>query len=193
MENSRCVATNCDKSETCGHHKVKKFYDDALIEEGLKEDIILEDVIVDEDLSDICLPKYRLYDEYKEESYQYYLCKESYKNLFDFYDNKCDGIYCLYQKDYDNTIKYQSSCIECKLGEHITCTNPQHPTNKIIDEMMKCFWAEQKAFEEAGISEGTVTYICPICNNEAVANRYSYGGSIHGLGSGCKTCGTWHT
>jgi|GEM_PF-3359942 len=190
MENYRCVATNCDKSNDCVHHHVKKFYHDTLIEEGI-EDIILKDVIIDEDLSDICLPKYRLYSD-TDHPYQVYSCKEVYKELFHFYDNECGGEECYYQKDYEGMMK-SGSCIECKLGDHITCTSPKHPTNRIINEMMMRFKADNKAFEEAGITEGKVTYICPICGDEAVANRYSYGGSIHCLGSGCKTCGTWHT
>lgn len=178
MENYRCVATNCDRCKFCCHYNVKKF------DEG-------DDEIIDEDLSDICLPKYRLYND-TDHPYQHYSCKETYKELFDFYDNECDGEKCFYQKDYEGMMK-SGSCIECKLGEHITCTSPKHPTNKIVDEIMKCFWAEEKVFQDAGITEGTVTYTCPVCGGEAVANRYLYEGSLHGLGSGCKTCGTWHT
>lgn len=192
MENYRCITSNCDRCNTCGHYKVEKFYNDEFIEECRELDID-EDLIIDEDLSDICLPKYRLYIEHKDKTYQHFRCKEDYKELFFFYDNECNGDYCLYQKDYDKTIKYQSSCVECKLSKYITCTNPKHPTNKIIDGMMACFRAEEKAFEDAGVTEGTVTYMCPICGGEAVASRYSYGGRLHGLGSGCKICGTWHT
>ncbi len=194
MDNYRCIASNCDRHYTCGHYKVEKFYDDEFIkncrEEGLDMD---EDLIIDEDLSDICLPKYRLYIQHKDKPYQHFDCKENYKKLFFFYDGECEGEYCFYQRDYDETIKYQSSCVECKLSEYITCTNPKHPTNKIIDEMMACFRAEEKAFEDAGIEEGTVNYTCPICGDEAVASRYSHEGRLHGLGSGCRTCGTWHT
>lgn len=86
-----------------------------------------------------------------------------------------------------------SSCIDCKLGDHITCKNPNHPINKVIALMLESLQAENKAFEDAGITEGTVTYICPICSGEAIGNRYLFNGSHHGLGSGCKTCGTWHT
>lgn len=192
MENYRCIALKCDKCSTCGHYNVKKFYDDIFIEECIDEDIAIEDIIIEEDLSDICLPEYRLYSD-TDGPYQVYPCKEEYQELFDFYDNECDGEICTYQKDYKGIRIERSSCIECKLGDHITCKNPNHPSNKIIEEVMKCFWAENKAFEEAGITEGIVTYTCPICGGQAVANRYLFDGSQHGLGSGCKTCGTWHT
>lgn len=187
MENYRCIASNCDKSNDCCHYNVKKFYDDTLIEEF--DD---EDVIIDEDLSDICLPEYRLYTNTDNE-YQHYSPKEVYKELFDFYDNDCNGENCSFQKEYRGISIEHYSCNECKLGDNITCDNPNHPTNKIINEMMMCFEAENKAFEEAGITEGTVTYTCPICGGEAVVSRYLFNGSYHGLGSGCKTCGTWHT
>lgn len=178
MENYRCIASNCDKSGTCGHYNAQK---------------IFREKIIKEDLSDICLPKYRLYTNYRDKPYQKYSCKEVYKELFDFYDNECDGESCSYQKRYDRTITIQSSCIECALGNHITCKNPNHPTNKAINIMIECLMAENKAFEDAGITEGTVTYTCPICSSEAIGSRYLYGGSHHGLGSGCKKCGTWHT
>ncbi|MDR3593564.1 hypothetical protein [Clostridium sp.] len=176
MENYRCIATNCDKCATCGHYKAKSTFRRKFVKE---------------DLSDICLPNYRLYSD-GDRPYQVYSCKESYKELFNFYDNECSGENCSYQKDYKGIMK-DGSCIECKLGDHITCTNPKHPTNKIISQMIECLKAEIKAFEDAGITEGTVTYACPVCGGEAVASRYLYDGSYHGLGSGCKTCGTWHT
>jgi len=31
--------------------------------------------------------------------------------------------------------------------------------------------AENEAFKKAGITEGTVTYICPKCAGEAIANK----------------------
>jgi hypothetical protein len=65
--------------------------------------------------------------------------------------------------------------------------------NKMIENFHLVAVAEDKAFEEAGIREGKVEYICPICGNMAVAVRYNYKGSISGLGSGCKTCGTSHS
>jgi hypothetical protein len=181
MENYRCSAANCDMCNTCNHFNVKKFDEED------------DEIIIDEDLSDICLPKYKLYTNYKDKPYQKYPCKEVYKELFSFYDNECDGESCLYKKAYDKTIIMQSSCVECKLGEDITCTNSNHPTNKAIDKIIECIEAENKAFEDAGITEGTVTYTCPICGGEAIGNRYLYEGSYHGLGSGCKNCGSWHT
>lgn len=178
MENYRCVATNCDKYKTCCHYNVKKYDED-------------DEEIVDEDLSDICLPKYRLYND-TDKPYQHYSCKETYKELFEFYDDVCDGKSCSYKKEYKGIMK-DGTCVECKLGNHITCTNPKHPTNTVFDKMMEYLRAENKAFEDAGVTEGTVTYTCPLCGGEAVANRYLYDGSYHGLGSGCKTCGVWHT
>lgn len=47
---------------------------------------------------------------------------------------------------------------------------------------------ENKAFKEARITGGTVTYKCPICGGEAVENRYLHGEVYHRLGSDCKTC-----
>lgn len=178
MENYRCIAANCEKSKTCGHYNSRKIYREEIIEE---------------DLSDICLLEYRLYTYYLDNPYQKYSCKEVYKELFDFYDNKCDGENCSYQKGYKGIAIEHSSCIECKLGEHITCKNPNHPTNKAFNIMIECIMAESKAFEDAGITEGTVTYTCPRCGSEAVGNRYLHGGRYHGLGSGCKKCGMWHT
>lgn len=175
MENYHCISQNCNKKNTCGHYNVKADF--------------INDEIIDEDLSDICLPNYRLYDT---DSNCTYRCKEDYKELFVFFDNECEGENCTFQKEYEGMRK-EGSCIECKLGEHITCKNPNHPTNKIVDLMLKSILAEQKAFEDAGIKEGTVTYTCPICGGEAVGNRYLYNGSYHGLGSGCKKCGSWHS
>lgn len=94
MENYRCIASKCDKCNTCGHYNVKKFYDDITIED--EEIEIDEDVIIDEDLSDICLLKYRLYSD-TDHPYQVYSSKEEYIELFDFYDNDCDGNDCSYQ------------------------------------------------------------------------------------------------
>jgi predicted RNA-binding Zn-ribbon protein involved in translation (DUF1610 family) len=82
------------------------------------------------------------------------------------------------------------------------CKNPrENSKNKLSKERIyaeaiefhKIIKAEDEAFEKAGIDEGTVTYICPICGGEAVANRYKFGDRYHGLGSGCRTCGTWHS
>ena len=53
--------------------------------------------------------------------------------------------------------------------------------------------AENKAFEQAGIDVGMVEYKCPICGGVAVTNRYLYDDRYHGLGSGCKTCGSSHS
>lgn len=181
MENYYCICNSCSKKDTCGHYRANADFD-------------YYDEIIDEDLSDICLPNYRLYDNIKNQLFKHtYRCKEAYKELFDFYDNECEGENCTYKKAYRAiTIEHQS-CIDCKLDDHITCENPNHPTNKVIKLMLDSFWAEQKAFDDAGITEGSVTYTCPICGDQAVANRYKYGDRYHGLGSGCKTCGTWHT
>jgi predicted RNA-binding Zn-ribbon protein involved in translation (DUF1610 family) len=65
--------------------------------------------------------------------------------------------------------------------------------SKLINKLLLVIEAEREAFEKAGIDEGTVEYKCPICGGTAIANRYRYGGSYHGLGSGCLTCGRWHT
>jgi len=178
MEVYRCIASNCNKTDTCGHYNAKKTFREKIIKE---------------DLSDICLPTYRLYIDGRDNPFQKYSCKEVYKELFTFYDNECDGECCSYQKEYKGITIEHSSCIDCKLGEHITCKNPNHPTNLVIAKMLKSIQAENKAFEDAGITEGTVTYTCPICGDEAVGNRYLYEGSHHGLGSGCEKCGTWHT
>lgn len=66
-------------------------------------------------------------------------------------------------------------------------------TEKAIEMMWLTMQAEEEAFERAGIEEGRVEYECPICGGTAVANRYMYGGRYHGLGSGCETCGSYHT
>jgi len=63
----------------------------------------------------------------------------------------------------------------------------------IIEKMRLVMKAEAEAFEKAGIKVGRVEYECPICGGKAIANRYTYNGSYHGLGSGCPTCGTSHT
>jgi hypothetical protein len=64
---------------------------------------------------------------------------------------------------------------------------------KAYKNLLLTMQAEEEAFEKAGIEEGRVEYECPICGGTAVANRYMYGGSYHGLGSGCETCGSYHT
>lgn len=64
---------------------------------------------------------------------------------------------------------------------------------KTYEGLMMFFEAENKAFEEAGTEVGEVEFICPICGGKAEASRYYYMGRIHGLGSGCKSCGLWHT
>ena len=178
MENYRCIGKKCDKKKTCGHYNVKH---DSFHK------------IIKEDLSDICLPNYRLYDCNTDKSFRVYSCKKEYEELFKFYDYECEGENCKYQKPYRGiTIEHQS-CIECKLGDNITCEDPNHPTNKILKLMFDCIMTEQKAFDDAGITEGTVTYTCPICGGQAVANRYKHGDRYHGLGSGCKTCDRWHS
>lgn len=66
-------------------------------------------------------------------------------------------------------------------------------TKRMIENLFKIRMAENEAFEKAGITEGRVEYICPICGNIAVANRYMFNGSYHSLGSGCKNCGIVHS
>jgi hypothetical protein len=66
-------------------------------------------------------------------------------------------------------------------------------SEKLFKETLLTMQAEEDAFEKAGIEEGRVEYECPICGGIAVANRYMNGGSYHGLGSGCETCGSYHT
>jgi hypothetical protein len=63
----------------------------------------------------------------------------------------------------------------------------------IVFNFLLVLEAEEEAFKKAGIDEGRVEYKCPICGGTAIANRYKSGGSYHGLGSGCPTCGTSHT
>ena len=53
--------------------------------------------------------------------------------------------------------------------------------------------AEEEALKEAGIEVGTVEFTCPLCGGKARAHRYRSGGRIRGLGSGCESCGMWHT
>jgi len=66
-------------------------------------------------------------------------------------------------------------------------------TLQIIEKVLLVMEAEEEAFEKAGIKEGRVEYICPICGGKAIANRYTFNGSYHGLGSGCPTCGRSHS
>lgn len=63
----------------------------------------------------------------------------------------------------------------------------------LMGNIIKVFKAEKEAFKKAGIQEGTVEYTCPICGGRAIANRYEYNGSYHGLGSGCSNCGIRHS
>lgn len=62
-----------------------------------------------------------------------------------------------------------------------------------IEQIMSFIEAENEAFENAEIEVGEVEFTCPICGGQAVGNRYWHGGRIHGLGSGCKGCGIWHS
>lgn len=64
---------------------------------------------------------------------------------------------------------------------------------EIMKKVLATLEAEEKAFEEAGLEVGSVEYTCPHCGGNAIANRYWFGGRIHGLGSGCKTCNSWHS
>ena len=66
-------------------------------------------------------------------------------------------------------------------------------TKKELKEILIWLEAEQKAFENAGVTEGRVEFKCPHCGNVAIANRYKYKGRYHGLGSGCRSCNFSHT
>jgi predicted RNA-binding Zn-ribbon protein involved in translation (DUF1610 family) len=64
---------------------------------------------------------------------------------------------------------------------------------KVTRRLFLTMEAEEEAFLRAGINEGRVEYICPLCGGTAIAVRHIHGGRYHGLGSGCKSCGAWHT
>lgn len=170
-----CRGRSCSKKKTCNHYIVNTFLDK----------------LIGEDLSDICLPDYRLYIEGN--FYKSFPDKEFYISLLNFYDNECEGENCGKREIYDKNELIRPTRIECKFGEGFTCNHLKHPSNEIVVEFMKILQAEEEAFKKAGINEGTVYYTCPICGGEAVAKRYMQDGSIHGLGSGCKKCETWHT
>lgn len=175
METYSCKSKKCTRKGSCNHYNVKPLF-------GKR---------IPEDLSDLCQPDYRLYVE--GDYYSDFPPKAYYKELLEFYDNGCKGIECREKEAYDSNEPYQSSRIECKLGKEFTCKHPSHPKNIVISKIIASIKAEEEAFNKAGIEEGTVTYICPICGGEAVANRYMHGGRLHGMGSYCKGCETSHT
>jgi predicted RNA-binding Zn-ribbon protein involved in translation (DUF1610 family) len=174
MDTQYCNPKSCDRKETCNHHIVKPT-------SGTR---------VPEDLSDICLPDYWLY--IKGDYYKGFPNKAYYVELLNFYDNKCPGQNCG-QRAIHNQKLARTSRIECNLGIHYTCNHPDHPTNNSLAKIMKLLQAESEAIEQAGIEEGTVTYTCPICGNEAIANTYKYAGKTGRLGSGCPHCGISHS
>lgn len=176
MDTNCCRPKACDKKDACNHYIIKPLCGGRLIAE---------------DLSDICLPNYRLYIE--GDFYKNFPNKNYYQKLLDFYDNECGGQDCQEREVYDDSKPFSSSRTDCKLGKQYTCGHPKHPDNAIIANSLKRLKAEDEAFQRAGIDEGTVTYTCPICGGEAVANRYKYNGRYHGLGSGCKRCGFSHS
>lgn len=175
MDTNYCNPKTCDRKENCNHHIVKPFH-------GIKKA---------EDMSDICLPNYRLY--IKGDFYKSFPSKNYYKSLLSFYDNVCCGENCGNKTLYNKNEKFASSQVDCKLGEEFTCNHPKHPDNEIVFDFLKTIQAEDDAFKKAGIEEGTVTYICPKCGGEAIANRYTHDERTHGLGSGCPKCGTSHS
>jgi predicted RNA-binding Zn-ribbon protein involved in translation (DUF1610 family) len=175
MYTHSCDSKTCTRKDKCSHHNVETLFEKR----------------ISEDLSDLCLPGYRLYLE--NHNYKSFPTKAYYAELLEFYDNVCEGIGCGKRKVYDCNGPFETSRIECKLGKEFTCKHPVHPDNKIVNEILATLQAENEAFKRAEIKEGTVTYICPNCGGEAVANRYIQGGRVNGLGSYCKGCGTSHT
>ena len=177
MDTNYCNPQKCDKKETCNHHIVKVMYGKRIAT----------------DMSNICLPDYRLY--IKGNYFKSFPNKSYYESLLNFYDNVCTGDGCEKRTVtvYDKNKSIRSSQVDCKLGEKFTCHHPEHPDNAMIIDFAKTMQAENEAFKKAGITEGTVTYICPKCGSEAIANRYSHNGRLHGLGSGCSKCGMSHT
>lgn len=65
--------------------------------------------------------------------------------------------------------------------------------DEALEAMLNYIEVENQAFEDAGITEGTVEFECPLCGGKAIGHRYIHGGRIHGLGSGCTDCGMMHT
>jgi len=175
MDTSYCNPQKCEKKETCNHHIVKPMYGKRIAT----------------DMSDICLPDYRLY--IKGDYYKSFPNKNYYKSVLSFYDNICSGSECGNREIYDKNNPMSLSKIHCKLGKGFNCNHPKHPDNEMEIDCNKTIQAENEAFKKAGITEGTVTYICPKCGGEAIANRYKHDGMINGLGSGCPKCGTSHT
>ncbi|GAA0180866.1 hypothetical protein SH2C18_34850 [Clostridium sediminicola] len=113
MRTYYCNPKWCDKKETCNLHIIKHF--------GSGEKIA-------EDMSDICLPKYRLYiegDFYKAFPNKYYFTE-----LLNFYDNICPGEGCGKREIYYKRDVVGPSKIECKLGEKFTCEHSKHPDNE---------------------------------------------------------------
>lgn len=48
--------------------------------------------------------------------------------------------------------------------------------------------AQEEAFKNAGITHGTVEYICPHCGGKATATRYRHGSHIVGGGTCQNGC-----
>jgi len=191
MEVYYCNPKSCDRKESCNHYLVEKQlrYDDTdILLAGVERDFIAED------LSDICLPEYRLFifgDRYKA-----FNPKKYYQKLFWFFDHVCEGEQCQSYEAYGPQCPgYPASRIECKRGKEYTCKHEKHPINNSILDFLKFYEAEIKAFENAGIETGTVEFTCPVCGGKAIGNRYysSQSGRLKGLGSHCQQCGLSHT
>lgn len=191
MEVHYCNPKSCDKKESCNHYLVKKQLrtdDIDIFLVGVERDFI------EEDLSDICLPEYRLFifgDRYKG-----FKPKKYYQKLLEFFDHVCEDEQCQSYEAYGpHSPAYPASRIECKRGKEYTCKHKKHPDNVACSESALFYEAENKAFENAGIETGTVEFICPICSGKAIGNRYysPYTGRLKGLGSHCQKCGISHT
>lgn len=115
---------------------------------------------------------------------------ECLKKSYDRFDDAVSIIIELLHKKIELSHDEYIELEEKKIKRYI---HEREELNRLMDDFMKRRLAEMKAFEEAGIDEGTVEYTCPICGDIAVANRYKFNGRYHGLGSGCKTCGVSHS
>lgn len=175
MDTYSCDSKTCTRKNKCNHHNTEPLF-------GKR---------ISEDLSDLCLPDYRLYLE--DDNYKRFPPKAYYAKLLRFYDNVCEGIGCGEREEYDDDDPFILSRIECKLGKEFTCKHSVHPDNKAAYAVLATIKAEKEAFKKAGKEAGTVTYLCPNCGGEAVASRYIHGGRYHGMGSYCKGCGTSHS
>ena len=122
-------------------------------------------------MSDICLPNYRLYIE--GDFYKAFSNKVYYVEMLNFFDKECTRQSCGYKEIYDKSKPFRSSQVACKLGNEFNCNHPKHPDNSVFDDFIFTLKAENDAFKKAGITEGTVTYTCPKCGSQAVANSIS--------------------